>query len=498
MSSAPTKTNQASLPQLSGRLLWCYRIIWCALAVGALAASVLSAFHFAFHPAILGVRLVKSTVLVSVATILLCRRQRDPVAALLALAFLAWTITSSFGLGTDSGLAQLLDRGRFLLFALALLLFPDGRWQPVWGRWVARASVAVFLIGVSEGLHLLPTQVFLPLAASCVLAAVVTLGVRFRRTSDYELKQQLKWIALGLTAGVFLILFARAGAAESILPIGVMPILWETMFQIGIIIVALGFLVSLLRYRLFDAETVISRSVAYAALTIALVATFGGTEAVIENLGQLYLGMNVGSVSGAMAAAVAAVMLNPLHTRMSDWAEQRFQPDLALLKREMPELLGRLAATASTRKLSTAVLPRINAAIHASRSALIINGRVTGACGLAIGDCESWWDDAIREQDPLLERHHGDRLFPVRLRLSTDLSSSTWLLLGPRPDMTLYGREDLDAVRSTFPAFKQALTAAMLREALGAATARRESRVRKELSEIRTRLQKIEITREGL
>jgi len=58
-----------------------------------------------------------------------------------------------------------------------------------------------------------------------------------------------------------------------------MPILWEAMFQLGIIIVALGFLVSLLRFRLFDAETVISRSAAYAALTIALVATFGANTA---------------------------------------------------------------------------------------------------------------------------------------------------------------------------------------------------------------------------
>ena len=96
-----------------------------------------------------------------------------------------------------------------------------------------------------------------------------------------------------------------------------MPILWEALFQLGIIIVALGFLVSLLRYRLFDAETVISRSAVYAALTIALVATFGGTEAAIQNLGQEYLGMNIGGISGAMAAAVAAVLLSPLHGRIT-------------------------------------------------------------------------------------------------------------------------------------------------------------------------------------
>lgn len=69
-------------------------------------------------------------------------------------------------------------------------------------------------------------------------------------------------------------------------------------------------------------RTFISRSAAYAALTIALVATFGGTEAFIQNIGQDYLGMNVGGVSGGMAAAVAAVMLNPLHERVTSWAEK--------------------------------------------------------------------------------------------------------------------------------------------------------------------------------
>src|SRR4051812_36596475 len=160
MTSAGAKASQASLPKLSGRLLWSYRIVWFALAVGALLASGLSALQSGSQPAILGLRLVKSVVLVFVAIILLCRRQRDPVAALLALAFLTWTITSSFDFGTNSELAQLLDRFRFLLFALALLLFPDARWWPGWTRAIAAASAGAFLIGIGEVLHLLQTHLF--------------------------------------------------------------------------------------------------------------------------------------------------------------------------------------------------------------------------------------------------------------------------------------------------------------------------------------------------
>jgi hypothetical protein len=495
MSAETTDTFQRSLPQLSGRLLWFYRILWCALAIGAVLASGQASLQSASQPAVIGLRLVKSIVLVCVATILLYRRQRDPVAALLALAFLAWSITSSFDFAANTELAQLLDRGRFFLFALALLLFPDGSWQPGWTRLIAASSSVAFLIGVGEALHLLSTHLFLSLAIPSILAGIASLIARFRKSTNYALKQQLKWVALGLSVGVSLILIARGGAAfAGVSSRGVaMTILWEALFQLGIIVVALGFLVSLLRYRLFDAETVISRSAAYAALTISLVATFGGTEAMIQNLGQLYLGMNIGSISGAMAAAVAAVLLQPLHERITGWAEGRFQPDLAQFKRDMPELLECLSVSASTQELGDAVLRHVTAAIHSTQSALLVNGRVACSNGVALGEARRWSRNTLEVENPLGERSLSDSLFPIRLSLTNAHSDQAiWLLLGPRPDMTLYGREDLDAVRSTFPAVTHALRSVMAREALYAAMDRREKCVRSAIIELSARMGAVE------
>ena len=487
---APGALNK-SLPQLRGGLLWLYRALWGALAVGAIAASILVPIQSDVAGSIMAIRALKSVVLLCAATILLLRRGRDPVAALLALAFLAWTITSSFDFATSDLLPRLLDRFRFLLFALALLLFPDGRWMPAWTRAVAGLSMGTFLLGVAEAASYVSTRFFLPLAIACVLAGIASLVTRFRRTTSYALKQQLKWIALGLVAGVGLILCARAGAATST---GSAPaLLWEAMFQVGIIIVALGFLISMLRYRLFDAETVISRSAAYAVLTSALVAIFGGTEALIQNVGQAYLGMNIGSISGGMAAAVAAVLLQPLHERITDWAEDRFQPDLAQLKRELPELLERLSATSSTRKLGTTVLPHINTAIHASSSAIFLDEQVKATCGVTTTEARRWWAQAMQTESQLAERNACDTVFPVRLTLGKAPSgSAVWLLLGPRPDGTLFGREDLEAVRSTFPALKHALASALMREALNASVDRREKRIQTELREIRARLENVE------
>jgi hypothetical protein len=249
-----TAETEASLPPLSGGLLWTYRAFWCGLTLVALTILLSSVLKPAFDPLVIALRLAKGAVLIGVTAILLRRRPRDPVAALLSMALLLWTITSSFDFTGDAAVPLLLDRARFLFFALALLLFPDGKWRPAWTREIAAASGLVFLVGVGEILWATRTHLFLPAAIACVIAAVVSLVCRYRRAVTEAARQQLKWVALGLVTGVGLILCARAGAAlpstSSKLP--PMPILWEAMFQLGIVAIALGFLVPLLRYRLFD------------------------------------------------------------------------------------------------------------------------------------------------------------------------------------------------------------------------------------------------------
>ena len=325
--------------------------------------------------------------LVAVSIILIRRRRHDPVAAMLSLSFLLWTISSSVDFASASSMTwiALLDRGRFLLFALALLLFPDGQWFPRWTRMVAAAIVLVFLIGVVEALGLLPTSMFLPLAIGCVLLAIAALLGRFRAQASTMQRQQLKWVALGLVAGVSLILAARAGVAITAnmeMPL-VGAVLLEGMFQLGIVVIALGFLTSLLRYRLYDAEAAISRSAVYAGLTLALVATFAACEALIELVSQTYLGSGIGNVSGAVAAAIVAVLLTPLHGKISDWAEHHFQRDLAILKKQLPDLLTALSSGTSVRRLGMAVLPRIEEAVHASRIAFIVDGKLAAVQGVS-------------------------------------------------------------------------------------------------------------------
>ena len=485
-----------SLPPLGGRLFVAYRISWWALLALALTAAGLSWFDPATPTVIWVLRFVKSAVLVAVSAILFRRRATDAVAAMLALSFLLWTASSSVDFARDGATwPALLDRCRFLLFALALLLFPDGEWFPRWTRHVAAAIVATFFLGIAEAIGLLGTSLYLPLAIACVLLAIAALIASYRQRASTIQQQQAKWVALGLITGISLILAARAGAAitsqMAMPPFG--AILLEGLFQAGIVVIALGFLTSLLRYRLYDAEAAISRSAVYAALTLALVATFAACEALIELVSQAYLGSAIGNVSGAAAAAIVAVMLTPLHAKLSGWAEQHFQHDLAVLKRELPELLIILSASVSVERLADAVLPRIEQAVQTTRAVLLVDGKVRAAQGISCPSARrllrGWM---APEAVDLISRGNGDP-FPLRMALRCPLGSVRgWLLLGPRPDGSYFGKDDLEALAEIAPSLQRTLYLVAGREADARRHRADQLAIRKALATLDGRVQLLE------
>lgn len=493
---APLPTGPSGLPQLGGRLFVLYRLAWWALL-----AAALSAVGFAWigsasaSPAILLPRLAKSIVLITVSAILFRRRCRDPVAAMLSVAFLLWTVSSSIDFASATGWPALIDRLRFLFFAMALLMFPDGDWQGRWIRPIGIAIIATFLLGAAETLGILPSRLFLPIAIACVVAALAVMRARYRSLEPGTARQQLKWVTLGLFAGISLILSARAGAALTAgmaMPL-IGSVLLEAMFQSGIVVLALGFLVSLLRYRLYDAETAISRSAIYAALTLSIVGIFAACEALIELLGQRYLGSNIGSISGAVAAAIAAVLLTPLHGRITSWAEHFFQHDLVELKESLPDLLTALAASSSIKRLAKAVLPRIEQAVQSTRMALLIDGRLVASQGIALASARRLLNDWDLQGATGTIVRNDDGPFPLGVALRCPFGAVRgWLLLGPRPDGSTYGRDDIDALAEIAPPLQRTLFLVAEREAGDRRNQARQQALSRTLATLNRRLAMLE------
>lgn len=481
--------------KLQGRTLTLYRLVWWLLALASAAAIAWSWIDMTSTVGITIVRSVKGAILAVVSAILFRRRKTDPVAAMLALSLLLWTISSSVDFIDGTALPALLDRIRFFFFAMALLLFPDGRWQPRGTRAVAVAIGLTILLGIAEASGLFATNWFLPVAIGCVLSALAALFSRYRQLEEGPQKQQLKWVVLGLAIGIGLILAARAGAAldrQIAMPMG-SAILLESAFQLGIVVIALGFLTSLLRYRLYDAEAAITRSAAGAALTLALVGIFAASEVTIELLGQQLFGMSMGNTAGAIAAAIAAMMLTPLHERISHWAEQHFQRDLVILKTELPSLLLGMSNGASVKRLAAAVLPRIGDAVQATRMVLMVDGRLVDSYGIGHDAAGQLLRDWTPGNDAARIHRREDHVFPLQMKLSCPLASARgWLLLGPRPDGSYYGGDDLDALDEIAPPLERTVLAVADRETEAARRNQLDKAIRQSLANLDRRIARLE------
>ncbi len=162
------------------------------------------------------------------------------------------------------------------------------------------------------GVLMIATQVTLAITTLAVAVAAGSLVVRFRRARGSE-HQQLGWVAL---AAALMVLAAPVVLVAVALGI---PILidWAAAVWAVALPVAVG--AAILRYRLYDLDRIISRTLAYGLLTLLL---GGGYVLVVLGLGQL-LGRDSPLVAAAATLAVAAVF-QPARRRVQAVVDRRF------------------------------------------------------------------------------------------------------------------------------------------------------------------------------
>jgi hypothetical protein len=239
-----------------------------------------------------------------------------------------------------------------LLGIYLILLFPDGRlpsrrWRPfAWfaGAVIVLTSVAVTTSpeplpghqGVSNpfGLEghsivaqtLLSAPVLLPI---CILASAFSLVWRYRHSGG-EVRLQIRWVAfaaslvgityaIALVSGLFLI--PEASTTEQ------GPPLWLALVQDAVLIsyagvpIAVGFAV--LRYRLYDIDILINRTLVYGSLTLMLVAFYVIGVVGLQAILRVLSGQESTLAVVASTLAIAA-LFNPLRRRVQAFVDRRF------------------------------------------------------------------------------------------------------------------------------------------------------------------------------
>ena len=224
-----------------------------------------------------------------------------------------------------------------VLFYISFSLFPDGHFVPRWIRVPAAAWIVYQVpfnffpsVPLSEGVWgLLNVSLFLGLLGILVSGQIY----RYVRVSRPAERQQIKWVVFGLTAAIAV--FISTVIVGKVFPVLSQPGLSSLLYVLaGLTIIDLSFLlvplsigIAILRYRLWDIDVLINRTLVYGTLSAVLAAVFAITDTLLLPLFvQSILGKDDPSLNAVIAALIIAVIFEPLRRRikvgvnsLTDW-----------------------------------------------------------------------------------------------------------------------------------------------------------------------------------
>jgi hypothetical protein len=269
-----------------------------------------------------------------------------------------------------------------------LLLTPTGsppspRWR--WWAWGSAAATAALLVAATiapgsldpnalvaggpqefrafDGALRVANQAAQAAAILTILAGTVSLVVRFRRARGIE-RQQLRWVALAaaLTGMAMLAVAVLVAAGNLVLAS------WAGVLCLILLPLATG--AAILRYRLYDLDRIISRTLAYGLLTVLL---GGGYALVVLGLGQL-LGRDSPLVVAGATLAVAAVF-QPVRRRVQQVVDRRFNRRGHDADRTITAFAARLRDQVDLDTLTAEVLEVVEQTMQPTRASLWLRPR---------------------------------------------------------------------------------------------------------------------------
>ena len=406
---------------------------------------------------------------VAAAVLLRRRRPQDPVARRMSLAFLmiAHVSNGPMAFWAFTGLPfELLGLIGFLLMTVTLPAYPNGVYLPRATRWlrvgVPAAAAGVFVLGAAG----MPWAIgwFIKGMLGLVIVGVVLLVLRYRRMPAGLEKQQVKWAVFGLSTGSLLLIASAqvpkpaALAAANLGLFNSLTATTEILNQLGYALIPAGILISLLQYRLNDADAAAGKSLGYAVVTLIVGVVWAVVQSVVGTYAKVWFPDPMATT--AITAVIAALVFTPARTYVLTWTEKKFQPALVRL-RKLPEKLARWQTCDSPDELAQAALAHLVDGVGASYAAVVGDDgrewRVLAAHGIEpdrAGALLGAERPADRRDDP----------FPLRRELADEIDQPDLLAIGPRSDGASYTNDEKAAIGVVIEPLSSALHAAALRE----------------------------------
>jgi signal transduction histidine kinase len=382
------------------------------------AAGLSTSFNAAFF---LGLQGLYASGHLLVAALVFRRNRANPIALFVAL-FLVTSGAGSFIGATEELVAAYpvwwlpVNAIKFIgdaCLVLFFFVFPDGRFTPRWTAWLAPMWIAIMFFNRFAPESVLASGTW-PLAlslgtlvmlfGSCILAQ----ALRYRRVSDQVQRQQTKWVVYGVSIAVGC--FAVIVVVTMSLPAPYMqagaPGFYATnaLVYLVMLLVPLSIGTAVLRFRLWDIDPIINRTLVYGALTASIVGVYllvvSGLGVLLQAQGNLLLSLP--------ATGLVALMVQPLR----EWLQRSVNRVMYGQRDEPYAVLATLSERIERTLVPEQVLPTLTETVaKALKLPYAAIALTRGGSSRVVAE----WGATSREHVVLPLLHQGETVGEMRL-----------------------------------------------------------------------------------
>jgi hypothetical protein len=263
---------------------------------------------------------------------------------------------------------------------IVFFIYPTGHFEPRWIRWLA------FFLLIPAFLDFLNLQTYNNTLLDFYLwIGFFALGVfaqvyRYKRVSTPVERQQTKRVMFGMIA-CFAIIFILDLASILLTRRLSNPqyILFSLFVKAGatlpVLILDLSFVFAIYRYRLWDTDLYINRTLVYSLVTLFLMAIWVVTTQVLNYAFQQFLGKQAGWLGALLSSLQVAVIYRPVRKWVEKWVNNRFYKDRIDYNEALVELKPEMWAYLTPSDLSHTLVTAVPALLQSTSGALFMRER---------------------------------------------------------------------------------------------------------------------------